>query len=384
MAYRRFTDEEKERIWDLHQVGVPVKRIARTMGRQNVSLRKLISGSGGIRPRARVVSDRHLSLAEREEISRGLAAGLSFRMIGDALGRAPSTICREVNANGGRRRYRALVAEAAARTRARRPKVAKLARCRRLRAKVEAKLAANWSPEEISGWLARTYPNDPEMDVSHETIYQSLFVQGRGALRHELHVCLRSGRAMRRNKRWVKSGHGMGKIRDMVMIAERPAEAEDKAVPGHWEGDLIMGKGFTSVGTLVERQTRYLLLIRLPKGHGAEAFRDALTKRIVTLPAQLRRSITWDQGPEMSEHVRFSVDTGVEVYFCDPKSPWQRGLNENTNGLLRQYLPKRSDLSIYNQRQLDAIAKSLNTRPRKGLGFMAPCEAFAEAVAATA
>jgi IS30 family transposase len=381
---RRFTDEEKEQIWEWHQAGVPVKRIARRLGRNNASLRKLVGETGGVRPRARVLNERHLSLAEREEISRGLAAGLSLRVIAERLGRAPSTICREVNANGGRRHYRALVAERTARRRARRPKVAKLARNHRLRAKVEAKLKANWSPEEISGWLARTYPNDLEMQVSHETIYQSIFVQGRGALRHELHVCLRSGRAMRRNKKWVKSGHGMGKIRDMVMITERPAEVEDRAVPGHWEGDLIMGKGFTSVGTLVERKTRYLMLIRLPKGHGAEAFRDALTKRIVTLPAQLRRSITYDQGPEMSEHVRFSVDTGVEVYFCDPKSPWQRGTNENTNGLLRQYLPKRSDLSIYNQRQLDAIAKSLNTRPRKTLGFMTPCEAFAEAVAATA
>ena len=380
---RPITDEEKERIWDLHQAGVPVKRIARIMGRQNCSMRELISRSGGIRPRARVLDERHLCLAEREEISRGLAAGLSLRAVAQELGRAPSTICREVRANGGRHRYRALDAERMARRRAKRPKVAKLARCRRLRAKVEAKLLADWSPEEISGWLARTYPNDPEMYVSHETIYQSIFVQGRGALRHELHVCLRSGRAMRRNKKWTKGGHGMGKIRDMVMITERPAEATDRAVPGHWEGDLIMGKGFTSVGTLVERTTRYLMLIRLPKGHGAEAFRDALTKRIVTLPAQLRRSITYDQGPEMSEHVRFSVETGVEVYFCDPKSPWQRGTNENTNGLLRQYLPKRTDLSIYNQRQLDAIAKSLNTRPRKTLGFMTPCEAFAEAVAAT-
>ena len=381
--YRRFTEEEIERVWDMHQAGVPVKRIARTLGRQNVSLRVLISKSGGIRPRARVVNDRHLSLEEREEISRGLAAGLSLRLIAERLGRAPSTICREVNANGGRRRYRALVAESTARKRTRRPKVAKLAQNHRLRAKVEAKLKAKWSPEEISGWLARTYPNNPELQVSHETIYQSIFVQGRGALRHELHICLRSGRAMRRNKKWVKGGHGMGKIRDMVMISERPAEAHDRAVPGHWEGDLIMGRGFTSVGTLVERKTRYLMLIRLPKGHGAQAFRDALTKRIATLPAQLRRSITYDQGPEMSEHVRFRVDTGVEVYFCDPKSPWQRGTNENTNGLLRQYLPKRTDLSIYNQRQLDAIAKSLNTRPRKTLGFMTPCEAFAEAVATT-
>jgi transposase, IS30 family len=219
--------------------------------------------------------------------------------------------------------------------------------------------------------------------VSHETIYQSLYVQGRGALRHELHVCLRSGRAMRRSKRWVKTGQGRGKIKNMVMISDRPAEIEDRAVPGHWEGDLIFGKGLTSVGTLVERQTRYLILLRLPRGHTAESVRDAMTKRIVTLPAQLRRSITWDQGPEMAEHVRFTVDTGVDVYFCDPKSPWQRGTHENTNGLVRQYLPKKTDLSGYSQRQLDAIARSLNTRPRKTLGFMTPSEAFANAVATT-
>ena len=290
---------------------------------------------------------------------------------------------REVNANGGRRGYRALKAESSSRRRAKRPKVAKIAGCRRLRAKVEAKLADKWSPEEISGWLARTYPDDPELQVSHETIYQSLFVQGRGALRHELHVCLRSGRAMRRNKKWTKGGHGMGKIKDMVMISERPAEVEDRAVPGHWEGDLILGKGFTSVGTLVERQTRYVILLRLPKDHGAQAVRDAMTKRIVTLPAQLRRTLTWDLGPEMSEHVRFTVDTGVQVYFCDPRSPWQRGTNENTNGLLRQYLPKGTDLSVHSQRQLDAIARSLNRRPRKTLGFMSPSEAFAGAVAST-
>ena len=288
-----------------------------------------------------------------------------------------------MNANGGRRGYRAIKAERAARRRARRPKVCKIASSRRLRAKVEAKLADKWSPEEISGWLARTDPNNPELQVSYETIYQSLFVQGRGALRHELHVCLRSGRAMRRNKKWTKSGHGMGKIKDMVMISERPAEIEDRAVPGHWEGDLILGKGFTSVGTLVERTTRYVILLRLPKDHGAEAVREAMTKRIVTLPAQLRRTLTWDQGPEMSEHIRFTVDTGVQVYFCDPRSPWQRGTNENTNGLLRQYLPKGTDLSIHSQQQLDAIARSLNRRPRKTLDFMSPSEAFAEAVAST-
>ena len=380
---QRFTEAEKELIWDRHEAGVPVKRIARDMGRLNCSLRKLISTSGGIRPRPRIRCELHLSFDEREEISRGLAAGLSFRAIALKMDRAASTISREVNVNGGRGGYRALKADDASYRRARRPKVAKLAQNRRLRAKVEAKLKAKWSPEEISGWLARTYPNDPEMYVSHETIYQSIFVQGRGALRHELHVCLRSGRAMRRNKKWVKGGHGMGKIRDMVMITERPAEADDRAVPGHWEGDLIMGKGFTSVGTLVERKTRYLMLIRLPKGHGAEAFRDALTKRIVTLPAQLRRSITYDQGPEMSEHVRFSVDTGVEVYFCDPKSPWQRGSNENTNGLLRQYFPKGTDLSVHTQAQLNAVARELNGRPRRTLGGLTPSEALAEAVAPT-
>jgi IS30 family transposase len=344
---RRFTEEEMATIWEDHQAGVPLKRIARTLGRENSAIRKYVGRTGGIRPRPRVVSELRLSQSEREEISRGLAAGWSFREIAWNLGRAPSTVSREVNANGGRRGYRAIKAERAARRRARRPKVCKIAASRRLRAKVEAKLADKWSPEEISGWLARTYPNNPELQVSHETIYQSLFVQGRGALRHELHVCLRSGRAMRRNKKWTKGGHGMGKIKDMVMISERPAEVEDRAVPGHWEGDLIMGQGFTSVGTLVERTTRYVILLRLPNDHGAEAVRDAMTKRIVTLPAQLRRTLTWDQGPEMSEHVRFTVDTGVQVYFCDPRSPWQRGTNENTNGLLRQYLPKGTDLSVH-------------------------------------
>jgi IS30 family transposase len=381
--YKRFTVEEKATIWEDHQAGVPLKRIARKLGRQNSVIREYVGRTGGIQPRPRVVSELRLSQSEREEISRGLAAGCSFREIAWTLGRAPSTVSREVNANGGRRGYRAIKAERAARRRARRPKVCKIAASRCLRAKVEAKLADKWSPEEISGWLARTYPNNPELQVSHETIYQSLFVQGRGALRHELHVCLRSGRAMRRNKKWTKGGHGMGKIKDMVMISERPAEVEDRAVPGHWEGDLILGKGFTSVGTLVERTTRYVILLRLPNDHGAKAVRDAMTKRIVTLPAQLRRTLTWDQGPEMSEHVRFTVDTGVQVYFCDPRSPWQRGTNENTNGLLRQYLPKGTDLSVHSQQQLDAIARSLNRRPRKTLGFMSPSEAFAEAVALT-
>lgn len=382
--WRRFSEEERQTIWDMREAGVPVKRIAKHLGRQNVSLRKFIADAGGKRPTARQRSELRLSLEEREEISRGLAAGDSIRAIAEALGRSPSTVCREVNANGGRRKYRALVADRAASRSALRPKRAKLAECRRLRGVVERKLEARWSPQQISAWLALEYPDRPEMQVSHETIYQSLFVQSRGALRKELHSCLRSGRAMRRAKAYTKGNVGQGQLRNMVMISERPAEVKDRAVPGHWEGDLIFGKKMTSIGTLVERHSRYVILLKLPNGHGAEAVRKAMTKRILTLPAQLRRSITWDQGKEMAEHVRFTVETGVQIYFCDPKSPWQRGSNENTNGLLRQYLPKSSDLSQATQRELDAIARSLNTRPRQTLGWMTPSQAFAEAVALTA
>jgi transposase, IS30 family len=382
--WRRFSEEERQTIWDMREAGVPVKRIAKHLGRQNVSLRKFIADAGGKRPTARQRSELRLSLEEREEISRGLAAGDSIRAIAEALGRSPSTVCREVNANGGRRKYRALVADRAASRNALRPKRAKLAECRRLRGVVERKLEARWSPHQISAWLALDDPDRPEMQVSHETIYQSLFVQSRGALRKELHSCLRTGRAMRRAKAYTKGNVGQGQLKNMVMISERPAEVKDRAVPGHWEGDLIFGKKMTSIGTLVERHSRYVILLKLPNGHGAEAVRKAMTKRILTLPAHLRRSITWDQGKEMAEHVRFTVDTGVQIYFCDPKSPWQRGSNENTNGLLRQYLPKASDLSQATQRELDAIARSLNTRPRQTLGWMTPSQAFAEAVALTA
>jgi IS30 family transposase len=380
----RFSPEDRQTIWDMREAGVPVKRIAKHLGRQNSSLRRFIADAGGRRPTARERSELRLSLEEREEISRGLAAGYSIRAIAEDLGRSPSTVCREVNANGGRSKYRALVADRAACRRALRPKRAKLAQCRRLRGAVERKLEAKWSPQQISAWLALEYPDDPEMQVSHETIYQSLFVQSRGALRKELHSCLRSGRAMRRAKAYTKGNVGQGQLKNMVMISERPAEVKDRAVPGHWEGDLIFGKKMTSIGTLVERHSRYVMLLKLPNGHAAEAVRQAMTKRIVTLPAQLRRSITWDQGKEMAEHVRFTVDTGVQIYFCDPKSPWQRGSNENTNGLLRQYLPRSSDLSQCTQRELNAIARSLNTRPRQTLGWMTPSRAFAEAVALTA
>jgi IS30 family transposase len=307
-----------------------------------------------------------------------------LRAIAAGMGRSPSTVSREVNANGGRNHYRALPAERAARRRARRPKVAKLAQCRRLRQAVEAKLADYWSPEEISAWLARAYPHDPEMRVSHKTIYMSLFVQRRGALRRDPHLCLRSGRALRRPKTRTKGGFGHGQIVDKVMISERPAEVKDRAVPGHWEGDLIYGRRMTGIGTLVERSTRYVMLFALPDGHTAELVRKAMAKKIRSLPTELRRSITWDQGHEMAQHAKFTIDTGVQIYFCDPKSPWQRGSNENTNRLLRHILPKTTDLSAVTQSELNAIARSLNRRPRQTLGWKAPCEAFNEAVALTA
>jgi IS30 family transposase len=334
----------------------------------------MIKKTGGVRPLAPTVwSERRLSLADREEISRGLAAGRSLRMIAESMARAPSTVSREVNTNGGRRRYRACDAETGARLRARRPKTPKLSQGTRLCRVVEAKLQKRWSPQQIARWLPWEYPDDPEMRVSHETIYMSLFVQGRGALRKELATCLRQGRAFRRSG-GKRLQSGRGKIRDMVMISERPAEIDDRAVPGHWEGDLIMGKGQTSIATLVERSTRFVMLVRLPEGHTADHVRRQLTKKIVKLPAELRRSLTWDQGHELSQHVRFTIDTGVQVYFCDPKSPWQRGSNENTNGLLRQYFPKGSDLSVHSQARLNAVARELNERPRQTLGWRPPSE----------
>ena len=378
----RFTAAEQSEIWDRHEAGESQRVIARAIGHSQRGVGNFIAKTGGIRPLSPTVwSDSRLSLAEREEISRGIAGGESCRQIAARLRRAPSTISREVAANGGRRSYRACDAETGARLRARRPRQAKLARCLRLRRVVEAKLKKRWSPEQIADWLPNAFPEDPEMRVSHETIYMSLFVQGRGALRQELHRCLRQGRAMRRPKARTKGGFGQGQITNKVMISERPAEVEDRAVPGHWEGDLIMGKGMRAVATLVERKTRYLMLQRLPDGHDAESVRIALAKRVVRLPAELRRSLTWDQGTEMAQHLRFTVDTGVQIYFCDPSSPWQRGSNENTNGLLRQYFPKGSELSVHSQAHLNAVARELNERPRRTLGGVSPSEAFAEAVA---
>jgi len=332
-------------------------------------------------PRPRPRGPLRLSTEEREEISRALRAGESFRSIARRLGRAPSTLSREVAKVGNRSAYRAWRAEKVTAERAQRPKLGKLARCARLRQEVEKLLKSRWSPQQIAARLRKQYPHQPSMHVSHETIYQALYVQGRGALRQELTRYLRT----RRRRRRVRPREDLrGRIKDMVMISERPPEVADRAVPGHWEGDLIFGKrGTSAIGTLVERHSRYVMLLHLPYGKTAEDVRRALTKQIKQLPRQLRRSLTWDQGREMSEHVQFTIDTGVNVFFCNPHSPWQRGSNENTNGLLRQYFPRNEDLSKYSQADLNAVARELNGRPRQTLDWMKPCEVLARAVAMT-
>jgi IS30 family transposase len=318
-----------------------------------------------------------LTVGEREEISRGLAAGWSLRAIAQGLGRSASTVSREVMANGGRSRCRAMRADQQAWRRATRPKRCKLATNRRLNGIVVAKFQLRWSPQQIAGWLKTEFPDDPEMQVSHETIYRTLFIQSRGALRKELTAYLRTGRVIRRPA-GTKLPDGRGGRPGILNISERPAEADDRAVPGHWEGDLVFGKRMSPIATLVERSTRFVMLIALPDGHKADVVADALAAKITTLPTALKRSLTWDQGHEMAEHARFTKETGVQVYFCDPKSPWQRGSNENTNGLLRQYLPRTLDFRTVTQAQLDAIADQLNGRPRQTLGWKTPSQALAE------
>jgi IS30 family transposase len=379
----RWPEWRQERVWELWAEGRSIHAIEREVGMFRSSVRDCLNSTGGVRPRPRRRSERCLSIAEREEISRGLARGESFRAIARAIGRSHTTVSREVERNGGRKGYRAQRADAATWKRARRPKPSKLALEERLRAVVEEKLERKWSPQQISQWLRRTYRGDPSMQVSHETIYLSLFVQSRGALRRELCDHLRSGRRLRRPPAQRSKFQGQGRIPGMVMISERPAEAEDRAVPGHWEGDLLLGKRPTGIATLVERSTRYCQLVALPDGHSAQAVRDALIESIGSLPEQLRRSLTWDQGKEMLEHAQFTIDSGIQIYFCDPRSPWQRGSNENTNGLLRQYLPKRSDLNRFTQQQLDTIAAELNGRPRQTLGWMTPAERLAEVLTQT-
>ena len=375
----RLSEREKAEIVRLSASGLPSRLIGAQIGRHHRTVLDHLARLRRPPAPEPVRSALRLSLPEREAISRGLAGSESLRAIAARLGRSPSTVSREVAANGGRRRYRACRADKAAVRRMRRPKASKLAVCPRLRAAVEAKLGEYWSPTQISGWLVREFPDDAEMRVSHETIYLSLFVQSRGALRKELTRYLRSGHTTRRPK-----GHsvmnGQGQLRGTLNIRERPAEANDRAVPGHWEGDLLFGSRMRAIATLVERKTRFVMLIALPDGHRADVVADALAAKIIELPEQLRRSLTWDQGKEMASHVRFTNETGVPVYFCDPASPWQRGSNENTNGLLRQYFPKRTEIAHYTQAELDAVAAQLNGRPRQTLGFKTPSQALDEAL----
>jgi len=377
-----YTETDKSLMWDRWQKGESLHSIARLFGRHHSAIQGILSRTGGIRPPQRRRSHRALTLAEREEISRGVIVGQSLRSIAALLGRAPSTVSREVNRNGGRRHYRANGAEQAAWDRAHRAKICKLVQNRALARIVASKLQLQWAPRQIAGWLKRTYPDDENFTVSHETIYKSLFIQARGALKKELLQHLRKTRAMRRSRHHTQKTDNHGRITNAVSIRERPASVEDRAVPGHWEGDLIMGGNNSQIATLVERHTRYVMLVRV-KSKDTKTVINALIKHAHKLPRELYKSLTWDRGKEMADHQRFSLDTNIKVYFCDPQSPWQRGSNENTNGLLRQYFPKGMDLSNVHQNRLNAVARRLNERPRETLQFYSPAEKFSECVAST-
>lgn len=380
---RRLSHADRATIESLIFGGATFEVAATAVGCSTKSIQRFLATTGGIKRRLKPRSPLRLSLREREELSRGLVGGDSLRAIARRLRRAPSTISREVAWSGFRDRYRAWRADRGAAERSRRPKPAKLALSARLCREVERGLRKNWSPQQIAARLVYDYPDDLDMRVSHETIYKSLFIQARGALRKELTACLRTGRAQRRpHLRTERSG--AGRLQNMILISARPPEVEDRAVPGHWEGDLIIGKGGRSaIGVLVERASRYVVLLHLPHGRTAEEVRAALTRQVSKLPAELRRTLTWDQGKEMAEHVRFSTDTNMVVYFCDPHSPWQRGSNENTNGLLRQYFPSKADLSLHSAAHLNAVARELNNRPRQTLNWMKPSEVFSRTVALT-
>jgi transposase, IS30 family len=369
-------------FWEGVRAGMAWEEAGRAVGVSRPTAWRWMTEAGGVISNApRPGCGRYLSFAEREDIAAGRAAGLSMTAIAAQLGRPCSTVSRELGRNTARGgRYRASVAQERADERARRPKRARLAACPRLRAEVQARLEKKWSPGQIAASLKADFPGQAEMHVSHETIYQALYVQGRGALRRELTACLRTGRALRRPRRQAAARRARpGRFPGMVMISDRPAEAADRAVPGHWEGDLIMGTGNrTAIGTLVERPARYCLLLHLPAGHGAASVRDEMITTIGGLPAALRRSLTWDQGAEMSGHAQISLATGLAIYFCDPHSPWQRGSNENTNGLLRQYFPKHTSLARYSRADLDAVALELNDRPRQTLGWKSPAQALTE------
>jgi len=374
-ARRVFTPDQRTELWERWRRGESLKSIGRAFEKTSSAIYLVLSRTGGIQPPPRKRSTRALSLTEREEISIGLAIGLSIRAIATKLNRAPSSISREVGRNGGREHYRATSAEARALDDARRPKQCKLATNSRLRRLVAKKLKLNWSPEQIAGWLKREHSHDEAIQVSHETIYRSLFVQARGVLKKGLTAHLRSRRTIRRSKHATSKGDARGQIVDAVSIRERPASVEDRAIPGHWEGDLISGSSSSYIATLVERHSRFLILVKVAN-KSTDTVVAALVKQVSALPAGLFKSLTWDRGHELSAHRQFTVATDIDVYFCDPQSPWQRGSNENTNRLLRQYFPKRTDLSIHTQIKLDVVARQMNERPRKTLGFESPAERF--------
>jgi IS30 family transposase len=376
--------QEKAELWRRWKAGETVAQIARTMGKHHLALFRVVRPYGGIAPRERCRSRLALTLGEREEISRGLCAQRSIRQIARNIGRSPSSVSREIARNTPRWwHYRAHTADQRAWDRALRPKPCHLASHPQLAELVAQKLRLDWSPQQIAGWLAREYDDAKSMRVSHETIYKSLFIQARGVLKKQLTAHLRRGRTLRRSRqyKYFNTGSG-GAIPEALSIRERPAQAEDRAVPGHWEGDLLAGRRPTHIATLVERKSRFVILVKVPSAD-TDTVVNALTRRVRKLPKQLRRSLTWDRGGEMARHKDFSLATDVKVYFCDPHSPWQRGSNENTNGLLRQYFPKGADLSAYSQAHLDRVALKLNQRPRETLGFRTPADTLSEYVAST-
>ena len=379
---RGLTEEQRSELWRRWRAGQTLIEIGAALGKPPASVFGWVRANGGFSPPNRKRRAGALTLEEREEISRGIAHEQSLRQIAIRLQRPVSTISREVARHGGRERYRAVEAEMAAQDRARRPKACKLAINARLQRCVAFKLMWNWSPEQISAWLKLRYPEDDRMRISHETIYRSLFIQARGVLKKELQAHLRTRRKMRRSKLASTKGQQRGQIVDAVPISERPPEVEDRAVPGHWEGDLITGSNNSHIATLVERHSRYVMLVKVD-AKDTDTVVAALKKQVVKLPSELRKSLTWDRGTELAAHKDFTVATNVAVYFCDPQSPWQRGSNENTNGLLRQYYPPGTDLSSYSQKELNMVARQLNERPRKTLGFRTPADTLNAAVALT-
>lgn len=376
-----YSKEQCDLMWEHYKKGWSLSAIGRLFERNSSSVHTVFARTGGIQPPERKRPETSLSLAEREEISRGLVAGLSIRQISEQLRRAPSTISREIGRNGGRSAYRAVTADSEAWRRAERPKLCKLVTNEALCNIVESLLMQHWSPQQIAGWLKRKLPNHEQYHVSHETIYKTLFIQARGALKKELRAYLRSQRTIRRARSSTLKKK-LGGIVDAVSIRERPAEVEDRAIPGHWEGDLIVGTKNSYVATLVERHSRYVNLVKVD-GRFSYDVVPALINQAKELPSQLYKTLTWDRGTEMATHAKFTMATDIQVYFCDPRSPWQRGSNENTNRLLRHYLPKGTDLSVHSQAELDEIARQLNTRPRKTLDYETPAERFAECVAST-